>query len=626
MVGDNTEHDDSQHITSAAHTPTHRSARVIGVLLPRSSLLGLAGAWLVLLSLVPSAAQALARDLGGSWYQADAQFSYARQPRLPRTGLTRVEQPHRTGGLYYYEADLVVERADTYVVDFKNSTTLGSFRHYLFAADGSLVEERAGGIERSEENPFLMRHGRDVWLSAGRYHLITELDSPFLLAAPEPFLQPLREYRRDIKAGNALALGALGALCALGFYYAALALSRRRLADLMYVLFIVGNVLYNGSALLLFSDLLGAHWFYLVSVPILFSNIAYVLFVVALLEITPRGQPYLYRSALALLAVLASFVLAAAAFPSWSLELDRYGVGLLTTYGLVAAIARARHGHSSARLYVVAIGAFFLLGGASISLSRIDAHTLYVEHLGLLAVVVEAALLALVLAHQFSLLHSEKTLAERRAHEGFRMAHRDALTGLPNRYSLDSALTQLPPEGSLTFIDLDGLKHYNDKYGHSRGDELLCSFAQLLVKRLGERAKLYRLSGDEFAVISVLGEVDFVAEAIEAAIAAMRRESFAIAGASFGSVFVNEDPSRENLKHIADTRMYENKRVRRASAPAEWLREPYVVPPESAADESTCPPAGEVSAIRRTLPEARAEPRIELEVSSSAPSGPSVSR
>jgi diguanylate cyclase len=318
------------------------------------------------------------------------------------------------------------------------------------------------------------------------------------------------------------------------------------------------------------------HWFYLVSMPILFSNMAYVVFAMALLEITPAAQPRLHRATLALLGVLAGFALAGIALPRWSLEFDRYGVGLMTTYGLVAAVIRARQGHSSAQWYLVAISAFFVLGGASISLSRVAVNTLYVEHLGLLAVVVEAALLALVLAHQFSLLHNEKAHAERRAREGFDIAHRDSLTGLPNRYSLEKALKELPLHGSLTFIDLDGLKLYNDRYGHSKGDELLCGFAKALQDLLGKRAQLYRLSGDEFAVTSEPGDIEFVSKMIEDTVSTLRAGSFGLAGASYGSVLVSEDPSRENLKHIADTRMYENKRTRRASSSEEWVRDAHI--------------------------------------------------
>jgi diguanylate cyclase (GGDEF)-like protein len=522
--------------------------------------------------LLPRAAQALALELRGHWYRAEAQHGYEREARLPSERMQPIDAPGRTGGLYYYEADFTIEQAGSYVLDFRNSTTIGRFRHLVFDVRGKQVAELAGGIQSREENPYPIRHGRDLTLATGHYHLITELDSPFLLAQPEPFVQPQRDYRRDIKRGNALALAGIGVLCGLGFYYAALAISRRQLADLMYALFILGNVLYNGSSLLIFSDLIGLHWFYLVSVPILFSNAAYVVFAMALLEVDAHQHPLLYRAAVALLGVFAAFLVAAAIFPSWSLELDRFGVGLMTTYGLVAALLRARDGHSSARWYLIAISAFFVLGGASISLSRVGIHTLYVEHLGLLAVVVEAALLALVLAHQFALLHSEKTQAERRASEGFQIAHRDALTGLPNRYSLDKALHELPQGGSLTFIDLDGLKLYNDEFGHRKGDELLCCFADALGTQLGKRAQLYRLSGDEFAVTSESGEIAFVSSRIEQAVHALRA-TFSLAGASFGSVLVSEDPGRDSLKHIADTRMYENKRVRRASATQDHARD-----------------------------------------------------
>jgi diguanylate cyclase (GGDEF)-like protein len=530
--------------------------------------------WLVL----PAGAFAL----DGQWYRASEGYHYAREAVLPVAGLTPVEALDRTGGSFFYEADFTVEQAGVYVLDFKNSTVLGRFEHFLFARDGSLVAYAAGGIEGREVNPFLIRHGRDVTLGRGHYHLITRLSSPFLLAQPEPFVQPLAAYRQDVKLGDTLALLSLGVLCGLGLYYAALAGWRRRLADLMYVGFIVGNLLYNGSALLVFSDLFGVHWFYLISVPILFSNLAYVAFAMALLEIDAAGTPRLYRATQGLLGVLAAFALAGMLLPHLSLELCRYGVGLMTSYGLVAAVLRARQGHSSAQWYLVAISAFFVLGGASISLSRVAVNTLYVEHLGLLAVAVEAALLALVLAHQFSVLHSEKAHAERRAREGFDIAHRDALTGLPNRYSLDKALEALPLAGSLTFIDLDGLKLYNDRYGHSKGDELLCCFARTLADALGERARLYRLSGDEFAVTSEGGETGYVASMIDDAVTTLRASGFSMAGASFGSVLASEDPTRENLKHIADTRMYENKRTRRATSSDEWLRDPHLFQPPRA--------------------------------------------
>jgi diguanylate cyclase len=526
--------------------------------------------WGCLLSSVALAEAAIAQR--GSWYEAPSDPSDVPAPAA-FAGLPRVAEPARTGGRYWYRGEFVVAEAGTYVIDFRNATTIGAFRHLVLDGAGHRVADLAGGIERREVNPFMLRHGREVELTAGRYTLLSELSSPFLLSSPVPHVSSLATYREAIKLGNAVALVGLGILLGLCFYYAALTLARRRLADCMYALFILGNVLYNGAALLLFSDLFGIHWFYLVSLPILLlSNFAYVLFVVRLLEIRPDEHPLLYRCALALLALFGAFLVVAAVRPNWSLELDRYAVGLFSTYGLIAAIVRTRAGNPSARWYLVAVTPFVVLGGLSISLSHLDAEALTVEHLGLTAVVVEAALLALVLAHQFALLHQQRDSAEDRAQEGYRIAYRDALTGLPNRYRLESDMARLPSQGSLTFIDLDGLKHYNERYGHQRGDELLCGFAEQLAEQLGTHASVYRLSGDEFAVASTTGDLELVERRLDDAISALRQSRFQFAGASFGSVRVHEDPTRQRLKQIADGRMVEQKRQRRASAPAEWPR------------------------------------------------------
>ncbi len=520
--------------------------------------------WVALFMLLPSFVKAAPMELGGRWYDAPSGWRYSGQ-ELDVRALQMVAGPRPTGGAFWYQAHFQIAHDDTYVIDFKNSSTLGRFKHLVFDASGRLVAERSGGIQQDEENPFFLRHGRELILAPGSYRLLTELSSPFFLGQPEPFLDTLKDYRQSIKAGNALVLLCLGFFLGLGIYYAALAVTRRRVADSMYALFILGNLLYNGTALLVYPDLFGMHWFYLVSVPILFSNAAYIAFVLALLEIRPRTHPRLYRLGVTLIVVMLACVGVAGFQPSWSLELDRYGVGVFMLFGLVAAIQRAREGYSSARVYLFAIATFSVLGLASISLSRLNAYTFYIEHIGLLAVAVEVGLLALVLAHQFALLQTEKDEAVRHASQSVRFAYTDALTGLPNRYQLDAELNRLPPQGSLTFIDLDGLKHYNDQYGHKRGDDLLCGFAKHLKHHLGHEASLYRLGGDEFAITCPSGNLKFIAQTLELAVQALRQDGFALVGASFGTVHVHESTSHESLKHMADTRMYEQKSQRRPS-------------------------------------------------------------
>ncbi len=92
---------------------------------------------------------------------------------------------------------------------------------------------------------------------------------------------------------------------------------RRRAADALYAVFVLGNILYNGSALLVFPDLFGMHWFYLVSVPILVSNVAYVLFVMKLLDIELASHPRLARLGLSLASLLRRVSLVGVRRPRW---------------------------------------------------------------------------------------------------------------------------------------------------------------------------------------------------------------------------------------------------------------------------------------------------------------------
>ncbi len=203
---------------------------------------------------------------------------------------------------------------------------------------------------------------------------------------------------------------------------------------------------------------------------------------------------------------------------------------------------------------------FFILGGLSITLSQLgDGNTYHVEHVGILAVAVEVALLALVLAYQFAQVYREKEHIERHLESTRRMAHTDALTGLPNRYALDKALEVLPGTGSLTYIDLDRLKYYNDHYGHAKGDELLCSFASNISAQISRLGLVFRVGGDEFAVACPEGDAMKIEEAVDNTILLLRQCGFDLAGASRGTAYVHEAKSISDLKHLADVRMYEDK-------------------------------------------------------------------
>jgi diguanylate cyclase (GGDEF)-like protein len=89
-----------------------------------------------------------------------------------------------------------------------------------------------------------------------------------------------------------------------------------------------------------------------------------------------------------------------------------------------------------------------------------------------------------------------------------RDAHSDPLTGLANRrvFYAELARTLEAARGSgapvvALYIDLDGFKLVNDRFGHEAGDQVLVIVAQRLQQHLRNRDVLARMGGDEFALI-----------------------------------------------------------------------------------------------------------------------------
>jgi diguanylate cyclase (GGDEF)-like protein/PAS domain S-box-containing protein len=89
-----------------------------------------------------------------------------------------------------------------------------------------------------------------------------------------------------------------------------------------------------------------------------------------------------------------------------------------------------------------------------------------------------------------------------------RLAHFDALTGLPNRALLNDRAThalQMSRRSNepmaLMFIDLDHFKNVNDTLGHDVGDLLLVAVAARFCAALREQDTLSRTGGDEFVLL-----------------------------------------------------------------------------------------------------------------------------
>jgi diguanylate cyclase (GGDEF)-like protein len=83
------------------------------------------------------------------------------------------------------------------------------------------------------------------------------------------------------------------------------------------------------------------------------------------------------------------------------------------------------------------------------------------------------------------------------------LAYKDPLTGLKNREFMKEYIYGLITSHFITmlFIDVDGFKNINDKFGHQIGDDILIQVSQRISDCLNKEDILIRYAGDEFIVI-----------------------------------------------------------------------------------------------------------------------------
>lgn len=171
-----------------------------------------------------------------------------------------------------------------------------------------------------------------------------------------------------------------------------------------------------------------------------------------------------------------------------------------------------------------------------------------------------------------AVLQQERQLLERSAYV-------DSLTNLGNRGGFDRHVDQLWFKGTpftCAYIDIDHLKHCNDKFGHAEGNRYILGICRALTEAMEHDEMLFRIGGDEFVLVSpTTGEAELeqrlertrtdLVEATSDGKAPM------IASFSFGCSHV--DPlagdTRRQMTMDADRKMYRYKLMHRVQQPKE---------------------------------------------------------
>jgi diguanylate cyclase (GGDEF)-like protein/PAS domain S-box-containing protein len=129
---------------------------------------------------------------------------------------------------------------------------------------------------------------------------------------------------------------------------------------------------------------------------------------------------------------------------------------------------------------------------------------------------------AQIMAQQAAELARSRVRLEQLLADVQALALRDELTGLYNRRGfLTLAAQQMKVARrtknalSLVFIDLDGFKAINDRWGHAMGNQALITLAHILTTTFRDSDLVARLGGDEFVVLATDSDGQNSANAVQ---------------------------------------------------------------------------------------------------------------
>lgn len=137
----------------------------------------------------------------------------------------------------------------------------------------------------------------------------------------------------------------------------------------------------------------------------------------------------------------------------------------------------------------------------------------------------------------------------------------DPLTGIYSKVVYSKNLEQIQGKKNCTIaiIDLNDLKYFNDKYGHSAGNEALLSMTASILQTKTSSMRFYRCGGDEFALIGNPGISKKMTDILESAQNSCHPVKGEKVSFAFGIAQYHADDNLQDCINLADQAMYQQK-------------------------------------------------------------------
>lgn len=150
-----------------------------------------------------------------------------------------------------------------------------------------------------------------------------------------------------------------------------------------------------------------------------------------------------------------------------------------------------------------------------------------------------------------------------------KIASVDVLTGLPNRRTMEQALSHAMEmhrsEGTpygLIILDIDDFKQVNDEHGHAAGDAVLQDLAEILARQMRKQDHVFRFGGEEFVVlveVFKVADLQLAAERIRLAVRASLTGPDGRITVSVGAALLGTEDHWQEWFSLADAALYRAK-------------------------------------------------------------------